>query len=80
MSPKLTSLMHRLAHEGSEFFRAYGWETAAFHSFVSAGQRLKRTPPSTWPSEVMVGLEQSGIALLKRLDTKKWPRAAEFRL
>jgi len=49
-----------------EFFRAYGWETAAFHSFTSAGQRLKRMPPSTRPSEEMTMLEQSGIALLKR--------------
>ena len=56
-------------YEGVEFYHAYGWETAAFHSFTSAGQRLKRMPPTTWPSEVIAALDQSGVALLNRLDT-----------
>ena len=53
-------------YEEIEFYQAHGWETAAFHSFASAGQRLKRMPPSDCPVEVTAALEQSGVALLKR--------------
>jgi len=42
MNPTLGSLRQsRLAHEGPEFFRAYGSETQAFYSYTAAGQRLK---------------------------------------
>jgi len=70
MTPMLaSSIQSRLAQQGTEFFRAFGWETAAFHSFISEGQRLGRMPPLTWPSKATSGLEQSGIAILRRLDS-----------